>query len=292
MRLLVTGSTGFVGATVSRIGFQNGHEIVAPNRTMLTQSENLHRAFESADCVINCIGDLSPSTANGLNSSNEANENIPARLYEIARAAGVRLFVHISSVAAVRSVTPPHVAIDDSADETPETDYGRSKLNGDNRLEAHKSRVAGLCILRPPILYGPGHKGAFALLCRAARAGIPLPIASLENRRNFMFVDNFAYAVLAACETSLQGKFIVVDHPARTPGRIYNALTQAIQNRRQAFPFPSRAVDLAARLLLGKRSESLTGWSCYDDSRFRASSGYKPPIGFDKAIEITMRSHG
>ena len=49
-----------------------------------------------------------------------------------------------------------------------------------------------ITVIRPPLVYGPSAKGNFSLLLRAVRRGIPLPFASIDNRRAFLSVDNLA----------------------------------------------------------------------------------------------------
>ena len=45
-------------------------------------------------------------------------------------------------------------------------------------------------VVRPPIVYGAGAKGNFKLLAGAVLRGVPLPFASIRNRRAFMSVEN------------------------------------------------------------------------------------------------------
>ena len=85
-----------------------------------------------------------------------------------AAAAGARRFVYLSSSLAV-----------DATDR-----YGRSKLAGG---AAASRRCAGIevVILRPPLVYGPRVKANFLALMRAVARGLPLPLASIDNRRSW-----------------------------------------------------------------------------------------------------------
>lgn len=57
-----------------------------------------------------------------------------------------------------------------------------------------------LVVLRPPLVYGPGAPGRFALLLRLLRGGWPLPAAGLPAGRSVIFIDNLLDATELALE--------------------------------------------------------------------------------------------
>jgi uncharacterized protein YbjT (DUF2867 family) len=81
----------------------------------------------------------------------------PTNLIDAARGAGVRRFVHISSLAA----REPELS-----------DYGRSKARSELVVAA-----SGLdwTIIRPPAVYGPGDRETFELFKMARRGLVALP---------------------------------------------------------------------------------------------------------------------
>jgi len=52
-------------------------------------------------------------------------------------------------------------------------------------------------ILRPPLVYGKGNKANFGLLLKLVKSGIPLPLASVRNRRSFVYVENLVDVIIA-----------------------------------------------------------------------------------------------
>ena len=71
--------------------------------------------------------------------------------------------------------------------------YGESKAAAEVGLEA-LAKDSDMCVtvIRPPLVYGAGAKGNFKLLADAVRFGIPLPFASIQNRRAFLSVQNLS----------------------------------------------------------------------------------------------------
>ena len=55
-------------------------------------------------------------------------------------------------------------------------------------------------VVRPTLVYGPGVKANFLNMMKIVSRGIPLPFASIRNKRSLIYVGNLADA-LAACVT-------------------------------------------------------------------------------------------
>jgi len=68
-------------------------------------------------------------------------------------------------------------------------------------------------VLRSPLLYGPVVKGNFLSLISAIERGIPLPLASIRNRRSLLYVGNLVEAIIAC-----------LDHPVAA-GKTYMLAT-------------------------------------------------------------------
>jgi nucleoside-diphosphate-sugar epimerase len=80
----------------------------------------------------------------------------------------------------------------------PATLYGKSKLLAEKELKC----IAGKhgmqwTIIRPPLVYGPGNPGNMQRLLKLIRSGIPLPLASVRNRRSFIYVENLVDVIVA-----------------------------------------------------------------------------------------------
>ena len=116
-------------------------------------------------------------------------------------------------VSSIRAQTGPVAdhALTEKDPPAPTDPYGRSKLAAE---QAVRSSGVPFTILRPALLYGPGVKGNFAVLTRAAASRLPLPVKDFVNRRSMLDIDNFISAlefVLSAPQTT--GETYVVSDP-------------------------------------------------------------------------------
>ena len=81
----------------------------------------------------------------------------------------------------------------------PETDYGASKLEAENRIKkiANASSMEFITI-RPPLVYGNGAQGSFNALVKLVKSSIPLPLSSVHNLRSIIHVDNLVDLIITA----------------------------------------------------------------------------------------------
>jgi uncharacterized protein YbjT (DUF2867 family) len=165
--LAVTGGTGFVGGHLLRMALAAGYDVRALTRGWkppeeeiawvdgaLDRPETLHKLCAGADAVIHVAGLINARDRAGFEKANVAGT---AAMIDAARKAGVRRFVHISSLA---------------AREPDLSDYGWSKAKSERLVAA-----SGLdwTIIRPPAVYGPGDKETFELFRMARRGFVVLP---------------------------------------------------------------------------------------------------------------------
>lgn len=165
--LAITGGTGFLGGHVLRVAAERGHAIRALARTpqlprahvewiqgALDRPESLAELIEGADAVIHVAGAVN---APGLPGFVEANVTGTATMITAAEAAGVKRFVHVSSL---------------SAREPDLSDYGWSKAASEAVL---RQSSLDWTIVRPPAIYGNGDREMLELFRLAARGFVPLP---------------------------------------------------------------------------------------------------------------------
>lgn len=213
-------------------------------------------------------------------------DNVDAgvRLAEAAARAGVSRFVHLSSIKAR------------SAPADPEREpYEQSKWEAEAALHAVAERCGlPLVVLRPPLVYGPGARANMALLMRAVGAGLPLPLARVENRRSFLYIGNLVDA-MALCLThpDAPGRtFELSDGPPVSTPDLIRAIAAAMGTAARLWPCPP-ALLRAAGTALGRRDmiARLTEDLVADDTPIREALGWRPPTTLAAGLERTVQAH-
>jgi UDP-glucose 4-epimerase len=290
MKVLVTGATGFVGRPLLAALQGAGYEVhaavrrqpqpVLPVGVVVVPGPDLGEAgawcglLDGIDAVVHLAGIA--HTGKGVPDVHYdlVNRQGSAALARAAAQAGVGRFVFVSSIRAQSGPAATH-ALTETDEPRPTDPYGRSKLAAEADIRATDIPST---ILRPVAMYGPGLKGNFQALARLARMPVPLPFASLRNRRSLLSVEAMADAILFALrtpETSGQ-TFIVADACPVTLAEILIAMRAAAGRRPLLFPVPTAAFRFVAQAI-GRADlwDRLGGELIADPARLVAA-GWRP----------------
>jgi UDP-glucose 4-epimerase len=263
MKILVTGATGFVGRPLLAALQGAGYEVhaavrrpprpVLPAGVVVVPAPDLGEAGDwrsllgGIDAVVHLAGIA--HTGQGVPDARYdlVNRQGSAALARAAAQAGVGRFVFVSSIRAQSGPAATHPLTE--ADEPRPTDpYGRSKLAAEADIRATDIPST---ILRPVAMYGSGLKGNFDALARLARLPLPLPFASLRNRRSLLSVEAMADAIRFVLQTpnAIGQTFIVADARPVTLAEIIAAMRAGAGREPFLFPFPPVAFRWAAKAI-------------------------------------------
>lgn len=292
MKILVTGANGFIGRALCRRLIAGGHGVrglVRPGSTLGTLTdlpavevihgdvlspESLNRAAQGVESVVHLAG----AVAAGRDSTyGRVNVEGTRNLAEAARAAGVRRFLFMSSLAA-QGPSPAGTPHRTAGGEQPLNSYGRSKLEAEG---AARSLLGDdrTTILRPGLVYGPDYP-ELAQVARWVRSRIVPLVPELEL--SFVHVDDLVDLVSSALEAAepALGPYFVSDGHVQTMERVVDRLESLISDR-PAFrlPVPARilswlepvtqrltdSVGLGASMSRLVAEVRATGWACAPD---------------------------
>ncbi|HVF37140.1 MAG TPA: NAD-dependent epimerase/dehydratase family protein [Sphingomicrobium sp.] len=241
MKLAVTGSTGFVGSRLLELALAAGHPIRALTRRpqgpregvtwidgALDRPDSLDALCEGADAVIHVAGVINAPDAAGFEAGNVTGT---AAMLAAAKQAGVRRFVHVSSLAA----REPELS-----------QYGASKARSEALV-----RASGLpfAIVRPPAVYGPGDKEMLELFRMARRGIVLLPPG---GRLSVIHADDLARLLLGLAGPEAPSGLVIEPDDGRpngwSHGEFGQALGRAVGRRVATFSTPRPILDLGARI--------------------------------------------
>lgn len=136
----------------------------------------------------------------------KVNRDLTIDVAKTAKAAGVRLFIFMSSqIVFHESQSLKTEIITKDTKENPNGFYGDSKLQAEIGLHKLESAEFKVCILRPCMIYGPNAKGNFP---RLARLATKVPVFPCwHNKRSMLYIDNLAEFVKQAVLRELSGTF-------------------------------------------------------------------------------------
>lgn len=203
--------------------------------------------------------------------------------------AGIRRFVFVSSVKVNGEETFAPYTVRSPAE--PVDPYGVSKWEAEQALrQMEKETGLEVVIVRPPLVYGPGVKANFLNLMKVVNRGMPLPLASVTNRRSFIFVRNLADAlVCCASHSGAAGHtYFVGDGCAISTPELIRRLAGAMGVPQRLFPFPVSFLRLAGAVI-GKSSavDRLVGSLEVDGSAISNDLDWTAPYTMDDGLRET-----
>jgi UDP-glucose 4-epimerase len=303
--VLVTGASGFVGRHVAPVLAREGWSV----RRAVRSPEGV-----DDEVVIETIGPETDWTAtlDGVDAIvhlaarvHHKHEEHAVQLYRnvniagtlhLARAAstaGVRQFIFVSTVLVHGRSNEGRAPFSEDDILTPRGLYGMSKAAAEAGLRTlARDSDMKISVIRPPLVYGAGAKGNFALLTRAVNLGMPLPFGAIRNQRAFLAVQNLSSFIvrrLAHPDPASNFEiFLVADREQVSTPEFIERLAKAAGKKSRLFGMPP---DLLSALLsvMGRQDthDSLIG-SLELNLAKAIATGWQPQISLDEGLRLAL----
>jgi len=312
-RILVTGANGFVGAALCRRLHSSGLLVrgVVRDREKLPQrgvseskdlewavlhdrspEDETRQALQDVSTVVHLaarVHVMADDAEDPLREFRRVNRDWTEQLARTAALQGVRRFVYLSSIKVngERSVRP----FTEQDPPNPHDPYGISKWEAEQAL-ARVSSQTGLeiVVIRSPLVYGPGVGGNVLQLLHTIRRGIPLPLASVHNRRSLIYLENLVDA-LVRCVTDVRAAgqtYLVSDGEDLSTPELIRRLAKALELPARVWPVPPVMLRLIGSVA-GKQAmiDRLLGSLQVDSSKIRKKLDWSPPYSVGQGFAET-----
>jgi len=322
MLALVTGANGFVGSHLVDRLLHEGHRVrilvrkTSDLRFLPLERVELHygdiahgeiptEALHQVELLFHTAAILK---AKDWDEFRRVNVDATLQLYrdfqELGSASGRFIFVSSQAAAGPSGEGP---AVTEKIAPHPQTLYGRSKLEAENRLLALPG--PSLTIIRPPAVYGPRDSATLPLF-RLATKGWAFCMGSPERKISMIHVNDLTRGMItAALHDKGTGTFFLTGGKAHPWREIAEAFAVAAARRVRVVTLPDGLVLLAGILnefvqaAIGRtalfnrekaRDFTSRGWACSSEAA-AAAFGYTARIPLAEGIAQTMawyRDHG
>jgi len=294
LRILVTGANGYVGSRLLERLAAAGHEVTAAVRrpfegldsvryAVIVEGSSYVPVLEGIDAVVHTAG-----VAHRSDATTEdyllGNRDLTRRLAKEVAASGVKVLIHLSSIAAREAA---------HAGGGRAVGYGLSKLAAEPAVEALEASGKLGVNLRPPLIYGAGAPGNWGRLVRIAQLSLPLPFAAVQNRRSYLGLDHLIDAILLIlardAQPELSGTYEIADRDTFALPEVIAAVRRGFSRRPGLVPFPLSWMNGALQIA-GKEAmaEGLFGNLLLDASSFETAFKWRPARATLEAMERSV----
>lgn len=263
MRVAVTGADGFVGLRTCEALERRGYgarrivrradgpgddRVPVSDLSDVTDWVSLLRGMDAVIHLAARAHILREAVRDPLSEFRRINVALTRRIAEGAAASGVRRFVFVSTIG-VNGVQSLERTFKETDEPNPQEPYAQSKWECEQALHRIAENTGlELVVTRPPLVYGPGAKGNLLRMLRLVASGLPLPLASVKNRRSLISVDNLADALIRCVEEDKAAgqTYLLAEPHARSTPEMFAALYRGMHRPNRLFRFPVGLLRAAA----------------------------------------------
>ncbi len=317
-RVFITGALGFVGRALAARYRQSGAEVrgldmradapagVVAGDVAKPQAWQAH--LEGCDLVIHTAAIVTNNVAR--DQAWRVNVLGTRAVLAAAQQAGVKRFVHLSSLAAMRFI------LADQADETAPVmptgnPYVDTKIAGERVvLSAHAAGEMTCTVIRPADIYGPGSRPWTIVPVQMMKKGLFLLPAHGQGVFRAIYIDDLVDGVMLAAEKDEgRGQILIIGgERAVTCDRFFGYYSRMLGQGEHPRSFGTGvavAIAEAGRLiftLLGKQTElgrgaieMLSKKTTVSNAKARRLLGWEPKVDLDEGMRRTeawLRAQG
>ena len=297
IKISILGSSGFIGQNLVK-SLAKTYKV---NQVSL-RANNWQGKLQESELFINLIGKAHDHKGTATEQDfYYANTELAKEVFEVFINSDAKLFIHISSLAALEEVESETALTEDTMPHL-QSWYGKSKRAGEEWL-LNQTLPEGkkLIILRPPMVHGPGDKGNLGLLYKLISKGIPYPLASFNNQRSFISIDNFNFfiqEIIKGQDRLVSGIYHISDDEPIATNTIISIIKEVEQKNIPNLSLPKSFVNLMAKVgdiipipLNSIRLKKMTSNLVLSNEKIKAALGIeKLPLTAEEGIEKTIRS--
>lgn len=295
--IIISGATGFVGKNLLAFLQNNNYEIVM----LSLRHENWKNNYlKSSHAIIHLAG-KAHDTAN-ISAEEEyfkVNRDLTIQLYDEFLNSDIKDFFYFSSVKATADIIDG--VLYENHYSNPKTPYGKSKLEAENYLLSKKlPENKRLFIIRPCMIHGPGNKGNLNLLYKVVEKGIPWPLASFDNQRSFLSIDNLNFLVekMLSDKNIASGIYNFADDKSLSTNELIIIVNKALEKKAKLWNISKKLIEKIAKVgdklrlpLNSERLKKLTESYVVSNKKIKSALGIeKLPLSAEEGFIKTIKS--
>lgn len=202
MNILITGEKGYIAKSLSAYLTSNLIDTSLFRKSVQNREKN-NLDLKEIDVLIHLAALVhKKETPDSERLYHQVNTELTCQLATKAKTSGVKQFIFFSTMAVYGDAQGE---INYHTNTNPVTFYGKSKLAAEKKLLELQDEHFKVCIVRPPMVYGPKCPGNYSLLSKLSRKTFIFP--KVENKRSMLFINNLNEFIFQLIQNKETGTF-------------------------------------------------------------------------------------
>jgi nucleoside-diphosphate-sugar epimerase len=278
-KLLITGSTGFVG---------NYFTTKYKNKYNIKTFSFLKDDINSLNCNgVDIVFHLSALVhqMGGASALEYERVNVTLQLAQKAKESGVKQFVFMSTVKVYGEETNNKYTENTVCN--PEDEYGKSKLKAELELKNLESDSFKVSIIRTPIVYGYGVKANIKLLINLVNKISILPLGKIKNKRSMVYIGNLCHLADTVIDKVQEGIFLASDDEPLSTSKLIALISKNLDKKIYLLKIPF--FESLLKLLKPSFYKRLYGSLEIDNTITKEKLNLKNPYSVEEGIRLMIK---
>ena len=281
MKLLITGSSGFVGNY-----FINKHK----NKYDIKTFSFLKNDINTLDCDdVKVVFHLSALVHQMGGASSKEYERVNVtqtlELAKKAKESGVKQFVFMSTVKVYGEETDS--VYTEKSICNPEDEYGESKLKAELELQKLEDEDFKVSIVRTPIIYGYGVKANIKNLVNLVNRVSILPFGNIENKRSMVYIGNLCHLVAEVISQQKAGIFLCADDEPLSTSKLIELIAKNLNKKMYLLKIPF--FESLLKIIKPSFYKRLYGSLEVDNGITKEKLGLENPYSVEDGIRLMIK---
>jgi nucleoside-diphosphate-sugar epimerase len=243
IKILITGANSFIGSHYFKL---SNHSVV--NEVSLIKNKPKDIEFSGIDVVLHVAGIVHQIKSIHEEIYYQVNTNITTEVAKLAKEAGVKQFVFMSTVKVYGEFKEGMKTWNEETECMPEDNYGKSKFKAEQELMKLNCNDFIVSIIRTPLVYGDGVKANMANIIKLVQKFPILPLNKIHNKRSFTYIGNLVAFIDRIVELKICGVFIVKDESEISTTELVLLIAKYMNKKLILFKMPDFIISTGKKI--------------------------------------------
>ena len=288
MKILVTGSSGFVGSYfISKYKEKYDIKTFSFLKDDINSLDcgNITKERKAFDVVFHLSALVHQMGGASAEEYERVNVSQTLKLAKIAKEAGVKHFVFMSTVKVYGEETDGIYT--EASLCNPEDEYGKSKLKAELELQKLEDDNFKVSIIRTPIVYGYGVKANIKSLVNLVNKISVLPFGKIENKRSMVYIGNLSHLVDEVIIQQKAGVFLASDDEPLSTTRLIELIAKNLDKKIYLIKIPF--FESLLKLVKPSFHKRLYGSLEVDNTITKEKLNLKNPYNVEDGIRLMIK---